>query len=62
MSAAVVCVWLFASSRLHVYIFLITPAAVFIDLQFHSIPKVQKKPAIFKKSRIGPDLSGDQNL
>ena len=32
VSAAVVCVWLFASC-LHMYIFQITP--VFIDLQFH---------------------------
>ena len=36
--------------------------SVITDLQFLSVPKIQKKPAIFRKSRIGSNLSGDQTL
>ena len=51
LHAAVVCVWLFASSCLHMYIFLITP--VFIDLQFHLFQRYRRNQLYSESQELG---------
>ena len=51
VSAAVVCVWLFASSCLHMYIFQIT--SVFIDLQFHLFRRYRRNQLYSESQELG---------